>query len=146
MLITYFYISIYTLGSRFIFWFFLTLRVIPDFWFIHPLRVISYFIFLIYIHFESNFRFNMSDLSTPWNTCFLFIYPHIGSHFIFLTYLHFGESVHTSILSTLGELLQTTDDLFHPKTSTFSTRSCIWVHFKTVYDFSQPLFLNYFDI
>ena len=31
-------------------------------------------------------------------------------------------------------------DLFQPKTSTFSTRALIWVHFKTVQYFSQPIF------
>ena len=33
-----------------------------------------------------------------------------------------------------------TIDLFQPKTLTFSTRALIWVHFKTVYEFSQPIF------
>ena len=31
-------------------------------------------------------------------------------------------------------------DLFHPKTFTFSTHALIWVHFKTVRYFSQPIF------
>ena len=31
-------------------------------------------------------------------------------------------------------------DLFQPKTSTFSTGALIWVHFKTVRYFSQPIF------
>ena len=31
-------------------------------------------------------------------------------------------------------------DLFHPKTSTFSTHALIWVHFKTVHYFSQQIF------
>ena len=35
---------------------------------------------------------------------------------------------------------QGTTDLFHPKTSTFSTRALIWVHFKTVHYFSQSIF------
>ena len=30
--------------------------------------------------------------------------------------------------------------MFQPKTSTFSTRTLIWVHFKTVHKFSQPIF------
>ena len=32
------------------------------------------------------------------------------------------------------------DDLFQPKTSTFSTRALIWVHFKTMRYFSQSIF------
>ena len=31
-------------------------------------------------------------------------------------------------------------DLFQPKTDLFSTRALIWVHFKTVHYFSQPIF------
>ena len=31
-------------------------------------------------------------------------------------------------------------DLFQPKTSTFSKRALIWVHFKTMHYFSQPIF------
>ena len=31
-------------------------------------------------------------------------------------------------------------DLFQPKTDLFSTRAPIWVHFKTVQYFSQPIF------
>ena len=31
-------------------------------------------------------------------------------------------------------------DLFQPKTSSFSTRALIWVHFKTVRYFYQPIF------
>ena len=31
-------------------------------------------------------------------------------------------------------------DLFQPKTDLFSTRALIWVHFKTVRYFSQPIF------
>ena len=36
--------------------------------------------------------------------------------------------------------LDTALDLFQPKTSTFSTRALIWVHFKTVRYFSQQIF------
>ena len=32
-------------------------------------------------------------------------------------------------------------DLFQPKTDLFSTRALIWVHFKTVRYFSQPIFI-----
>ena len=35
---------------------------------------------------------------------------------------------------------QITFDLFQSKTSTFSTRALIWVNFKTVHYFSQPIF------
>ena len=31
-------------------------------------------------------------------------------------------------------------ELFQPKTDLFSTRTLIWVHFKTVHYFSQPIF------
>ena len=31
-------------------------------------------------------------------------------------------------------------ELFQPKTSNFSTRALIWVHFKSVHYFSQPIF------
>ena len=38
------------------------------------------------------------------------------------------------------EQKQITMHLFQPKTPTFSTRALIWVHFKTVHYFSQPIF------
>ena len=40
-----------------------------------------------------------------------------------------------------------TDDLFQPKTDLFSTRTLIWVHFKTMHNFSQPIFslLSYLE-
>ena len=33
-----------------------------------------------------------------------------------------------------------TGDLFQPKTDLFSTRALIWVHFKTVHYFYQPIY------
>ena len=37
-------------------------------------------------------------------------------------------------------------DLFQPKTDLFSTRALIWVHFKTVHYFSQPIFGSFSDL
>ena len=34
-------------------------------------------------------------------------------------------------------------ELFQPKTSTFSTRTLIWVHYKVVHIFSQPIFSSF---
>ena len=45
------------------------------------------------------------------------------------------DIVSSSYLHPCGVL-----DLFQPKTSTFSTRALIWVHFKTVHYFYRPIF------
>ena len=48
---------------------------------------------------------------------------------------------HCTQLTVGGNLIIFSGDveLFQPKTSTFSTRALIWVHFKTVHCFSQPI-------
>ena len=38
---------------------------------------------------------------------------------------------------------QKVSDLFQPKAFTFSTRTLIWVHFKNVYELSQPIFSSF---
>ena len=40
----------------------------------------------------------------------------------------------------MGSKFLIINDLFQPKTSIFSTRSLIWLHFKTVHYFYQPIF------
>ena len=46
---------------------------------------------------------------------------------------------------TLRHVLVISVDLFQPKTDLFSTRSLIWMHFKTVHYFSQPI-ISFFNI
>ena len=54
--------------------------------------------------------------------------------------LHIKSVVAVPVLVPVPVNLPYTSDLFQPKTSTFSTRALILVHFKTVHYFSQPIF------
>ena len=82
----------------------------------------------IYIYFDIHFIFQVSDLSTIWNTwTFWFFhtlgitsdfrfwfYPHLESHFGLLIYMPFDRHFryHVLILSTLLYLIQISDLLF----------------------------------
>ena len=53
------------------------------------------------------------------------------------------EYFHSKILRLQQEITisgETVYNLFQPMTDLFSTRALIWVHFKTVHYFSQPIF------
>ena len=52
----------------------------------------------------------------------------------------FGTIPYSSLIDLINDI---TLDLFQPKTSTFSTRALIWVHFKTVRYFSQSIFSSF---
>ena len=73
---------------------------------------------------------------------------HINDHSISVDQDRYATSIvykymDTATFKTSTKFYKTTlpsYDLFQPKTSSFSTRALIWVHSKTVYYFSQPIF------
>ena len=80
-----------------------------------------------------------------WRTRYLFLFvigfdPSNIHVLLYVSQEYGNSSIFPNLVNWIGYFVQILIDLVNPKTSTFSTQALIWVHFKTVHYFFQPIF------